>query len=41
MYNKAFTAKQYGYAAAVGLVLFAVSLILTLLTLKLVRSDDQ
>jgi len=41
MYNKAFTAKQYGYAAAVGLVLFAVSLVLTLLTLKLVRSDDQ
>lgn len=41
MYNKSVYRQQYGYAAAVGLVLFAVSLILTLLTLKLVSDVNE
>lgn len=41
MYNKAFGAKQYGYASAVGLLLFIISAIISLLTLKYLRSDDE
>lgn len=40
MYNKAFGAKQYGYASAVGLLLFIISAAISLLTLKYLRSDD-
>lgn len=40
MYNKAFGAKQYGYASAVGLLLFIISGIISLITLKYLRSDD-
>lgn len=40
MYNKAFGAKEYGYASAVGLILFIISGIISLVTLKFLRSDD-
>ena len=40
MYNKAFGAKEYGYASAVGLILFIISGIISLITLKFLRSDD-
>lgn len=40
MYNKAFGAKQYGYASAVGLLLFVISAGISLITLKFLRSDD-
>lgn len=40
MYNKAFGAKQYGYASAVSLLLFIVSALVSLATLKFLRSDD-
>lgn len=40
MYNKAFGAKQYGYASAVGLLLFVISAAISLLTLKFLRSED-
>ncbi|MCI8694971.1 MAG: sugar ABC transporter permease [Lachnospiraceae bacterium] len=41
MYNKAFGAKQYGYASAVGLLLFVISGIISLATLKFLRSDES
>jgi raffinose/stachyose/melibiose transport system permease protein len=41
MYNSAFRSQNYGYASAIGLVLFAVSLVLTLASMKLTRSDEQ
>lgn len=40
MYNKAFGAKEYGYASAVGLILFVISALISLVTLKYLRSDD-
>jgi raffinose/stachyose/melibiose transport system permease protein len=41
MYKAAFRSHQYGYASALGLVLFAIALALTLATLKFVRSDTN
>lgn len=40
MYNKAFGAKQYGYASAVGLLLFIISGIISLITLKYLRGEE-
>lgn len=40
MYNKAFGSKQYGYASAVGLILFIISAIISLVTLRYLRSED-
>jgi ABC-type sugar transport system permease subunit len=39
MYNRAFIAGEFGYACAIGLVLFVFILILTLLNQRLVRRD--
>ena len=46
MYNQAFgsfaggTSSNYGYASAVGLILFIVSVIITIVAFKYVRSVD-
>lgn len=39
MYTAAFTASQYGYASAIGVVLFAAILILTVINLKVLKTD--
>jgi ABC-type sugar transport system permease subunit len=43
MYQRAFEGGRFGYAAAIGLVLFVVSLVLTILNFTLLRSstDDE
>jgi raffinose/stachyose/melibiose transport system permease protein len=41
MYLSAFRSQKYGYAAALGLVLFAVSLVLTLATMQISKNEDQ
>lgn len=41
MYFSAFKSQKYGYASALGLVLFIISLIVTLLTMKFLRNEDQ
>lgn len=42
MYNSAFTGHRYGYASAIGLVLFALSLCITIGTMKFLKgSEDQ
>ena len=39
MYNKAFVAGEFGYACAVGMILFVFILLLTFLNNKYVRVD--
>lgn len=41
MYQRAFEGGRFGYAAAIGLVLFAVSLVLTILNFTLLRSSTD
>jgi ABC-type sugar transport system permease subunit len=41
MYQRAFEGGRFGYAAAIGLVLFVVSLILTILNFTLLRSSTE
>lgn len=41
MYNSAFSGHRYGYASSIGLVLFAVSLCITLLTMKFLKSSEE
>lgn len=40
MYYSAFKSQKYGYASALGLVLFAISLVITLLTLKYMKNEE-
>jgi raffinose/stachyose/melibiose transport system permease protein len=41
LYNRAFTYNEMGYASAIGLVLFLVILILTVINQKLMKSSDK
>lgn len=41
MYMSAFRSQKYGYASALGLVLFAISLVITLLTLKYLKNEEN
>ena len=41
MYLAAFKSQKYGYASALGLVMFALSLVITLLTMKFLRNEEQ
>lgn len=40
MYNQAFSYSQMGYASTIGVVLFVVVMILTIINYKYIRSDD-
>ncbi|MFN8446037.1 MAG: sugar ABC transporter permease [Caldilineaceae bacterium] len=40
MYLSAFKSQKYGYASALGLVMFAISLVITLLTMKFLRNEE-
>lgn len=39
MYNEAFNSYRYGYSSAIGLVLFVVALVITLITMKFLKSE--
>lgn len=42
MYQRAFGGNtEFGYASAVGLVLFVISLLISIVTMKYIRSDDK
>ena len=41
MYGKAFFASKYGYASAIGLVLFVITMVLTILTKRYLRSGFE
>lgn len=41
MYNSAFSGHRYGYASAIGMVLFVVSLTITLLAMKFVKGGEE
>lgn len=41
MYNTAFTGNRYGYASAIGLMLFAVSLVITVITQRFIKSQED
>lgn len=41
MYQNAFENAKFGYASAIGLVLFVLALVLTILTTRLLRSDSS
>lgn len=41
MYNQAFSAKRFGFASAIGMVLFLVSLLVTLLTMRFVKGQED
>ncbi len=41
MYNSAFAGNRYGYASAIGLVLFGMSLLLTLLMMKFIKGTES
>jgi raffinose/stachyose/melibiose transport system permease protein len=41
MYFSAFKSQKYGYASALGLVLFALSLLVTLATMRFIRNEEQ
>ncbi len=40
MYFSAFKSQKYGYASALGLVMFLISLVITLFTLKFLKSEE-
>jgi len=39
MYNRAFSSGEFGYACALGLILFVAILVLTMINNRLVRVD--
>ncbi|MEY2846484.1 MAG: hypothetical protein RL076_2030 [Chloroflexota bacterium] len=41
MYFSAFKSQKYGYAAALGMVMFVMSLLVTLISLRFVQKDEQ
>ncbi len=41
MYFSAFKSQKYGYASALGLVLFILSLVVTLMAMKFLKNEDQ
>lgn len=41
MYFSAFKSQKYGYAAALGLVMFVISLLVTLISLRFLQKDEQ
>jgi ABC-type sugar transport system permease subunit len=41
MYQRAFEGNRFGYASAIGLVLFVIALILTVINFKFVRSSSE
>lgn len=41
MYLSAFKSQKYGYASALGLVMFAISLLITLAMMKFLRNEEQ
>ena len=41
MYENAFQYAQMGYALAIAFILFVISLVLALITMRFLRSDDE
>jgi N-acetylglucosamine transport system permease protein len=39
MYSNAFTYGKFGYASAIGVTLFGINMVLTLLTFRLTRRE--
>jgi raffinose/stachyose/melibiose transport system permease protein len=40
MYYSAFKSQKYGYASAIGLVMFVIALVITLMTMKFLRNEE-
>ncbi len=41
MYQRAFEGNRFGYASAIGLVLFVIALVLTVINFKFIRSSSE